>query len=124
MVLARSSGALEASKPAAIPELSRPRSKTECGTSNLDPPDRPQARKRVPTLPLADWLRPWIAVVPDKPRVAEQGRSMLKIANGVQAQRNSARFGETATASTLRQSGAGPMNRAPTIAARDVWMCV
>ena len=65
----------------------------------------------MPTLPLADWLRPWIATVPDKPRVADRGRSMPKIANRVRALRNSAGLGETATASTLRQSAATDLAR-------------
>jgi len=92
-----------AARPEAALQLTRFQCDLDRGTINLNPPGRAQTKKRRPILPMADWLRPWIAAA-DGHLVAYRGRPVQKIAGAFQTLRDAAGFGPDVTAYTIRHS--------------------
>ena len=93
-----------AGRPEAVLELTRFQCDLDRGTINLNPPGRPQTRKRRPILPMADFLRPWIEAAPAGPLVAYRGRPVKYLAHAFQNLRDDAGFGRDVTAYTIRHT--------------------
>ncbi|MFT8247331.1 tyrosine-type recombinase/integrase [Roseomonas sp. BN140053] len=79
-----------AARPQAILQLTRFQCDLDRGTINLNPPGRLQTKKRRPILPMAGFLRPWVASVQAGPLVAWRGKPVLKINGAFQTVRDAA----------------------------------
>ena len=99
-----------AARPEAILQLTRFQCDLERGTINLNPPGRVQTKKRRPVLPMADWLRPWIAAA-DGRLVSYRGKPVQKLAGAFQTVRDAAGFGPDVTAYTVRHTVATELMR-------------
>ncbi len=98
-----------AGRPEAVLELTRFQCDPDRGTINLNPPGRPQTKKRRPILPMADFLRPWIEAAPAGPLVAFRGRPVRYLSHAFQNLRDDAGFGRDVTAYTIRHTVATEM---------------
>jgi len=90
-------------RPGAVLELTRFQCDLDAGLIRLNPPGRKQTKKRRPVIPMADWLRPWIAAA-EGPVVAYRGKRVAKIAGSFQTVREAAGFGPDVTAYTIRHT--------------------
>jgi len=100
-----------AARPEAVLELTRFQCDLDRGTINLNPPGRPQTKKRRPILPMAAFLRPWIEAAPAGPLVAFRGRPVRYLAHAFQNLRDAAGFGRNVTAYTIRHTVATELAR-------------
>lgn len=92
-----------AARPEAALQLSRFQCDLDRGTINLNAPGRVQTKKRRPSLPMADWLRPWIEAAQGH-LVQYQGKPVKKIAGAFQSMRDAAGFGPDVTAYAVRHT--------------------
>ena len=77
-----------AGRPAAVLELTREQCDLERGLIDLNPPGRPQTKKRRPVVPLPDFLRPWIKQAPAGPLVQFRNKGVQKVNKAWREARN------------------------------------
>lgn len=98
-----------AGRPQAILELTSFQCDLDRGTINLNPPGRIQTKKRRPILPMANFLRPWIAGIPAGPLVAWRGAPVKKINGAFQSVREAAGLDEEVVPYAIRHTIATEM---------------
>jgi integrase len=101
-----------AARPDAILGLSRPQVDLSAGFINLNPAGRKQTKKRRPTLPITDSLRPWLEGLSGDPAyVLYKGRPVGAIKTAFREARRTAGLDDDVIPYTLRHTIASEMRR-------------
>jgi len=93
-----------AGRPESLLQLTRSQCDLTQGFINLNPMGRTQTKKRRPILPIADFLRPWIAKVESGPLVAWRGKPVQKINKTWRTIRESAGLDDEVVPYTIRHT--------------------
>ncbi|GLV24173.1 hypothetical protein TomTYG45_06150 [Sphingobium sp. TomTYG45] len=93
-----------AARPEAVLQLTRFQCDLQLGTINLNPPGRVQNKKRRPILPIADFLRPWIASATHGHLVTWRGKPVQKINKTWRTVRDAAGLDEDVVPYTIRHT--------------------
>ena len=90
-------------RPEALLQLTAFQCDVERRIINLNPPGRPQTKKRRPVLPMPEWLVPWIEAA-EGPIVSYRDKPVKRLVAGFRSMRKAAGFDADVTAYTVRHS--------------------
>ncbi len=93
-----------AARPAAVLELAREQCDLQRGLIDLNPPGRPQTKKRRPVVSMPDFLRPWIMQAPPGPLVQFRGKPVRKVNKAWREAREAAGLGADVVPYTIRHT--------------------